>query len=116
MQSKMVNSEGKVHLRLLLVLARREDLAALGIEDAGIVLNDIVAIFQLVWPGRNEWHTAFYDAVPKELKPIPLKQHPFLAQIPLEGLNGGNFETWLAAQVEHFGEWFEVKAVEVEKE
>ena len=49
----------------------------------------------------------------KECQPFLLEQMPWLADISAEGVTKENFETWLNAIVQKYGETYEVKPLPV---
>jgi len=110
-KNKLVYKKNRIaHLRILLSIIMSSQMreARVRPKTVGVTLGDICDLAQLVWPKRDWWWSEFLVEVPKQLRPILLKQHPGLAKVSVKGLNNANFEVWLTKQTKRYGEWFSI--------
>lgn len=101
-----MNSEETIRkfpIRLLLTLARNEELRKAQIAVGGISIGKINTLARTMLPESfsGGWSSGFHVA--EKLGPLILKQHPTLAQIPLQGIHEGNYEEFVARATKKLG-------------
>lgn len=92
----------KFPIRLLLTLARNEELRKAQIAVDGISIGNINTLAKTMLPKSfsGGWSSGLHVA--EKLGPLILKQYPTLANISLQGIHEGNYEEFVARATKKF--------------